>query len=191
MERIIEKIKSKWSLIVVVGIFIAAMLSTGAIFAPRGFQDVYNKIGKYIMLVPGKFSGTVTAVDLSTGKTLAWISFVNYGDTNPIIHHIAAFPSEDPYKGFEYIVNSQGGKNLYIYGIPTKVKDPAAGFHIYRVKYDGTKMNLIEDVAETTGLGLGVHVTVSEDAKKFAVGDGQKDIFGVFDRETSKVDAAV
>lgn len=186
-----ERLRSRWSRIVIVVAVAAALLSIGAIFAPKGFHDVYNKIGKYIVLVPGKFAGTVAAVDMSTGKTLAWMSFVNYGDTNPIIHHIAAFPSEDPYKGFEFIVNSQGGKNLYIYGIPTKVKEPAEGFHIYRVRYDGTKMNLIEDVAETTGLGLGVHVTVSEDAKKFAVGDGQKDILGVFDRETSKVDAAV
>jgi len=155
------------------------------------FDDVYKQIGKYIFLTPGKFAGTVAAHDMSTGKTLAWMSLVNYGDTNPIIHHMAAFPSEDPYKGFEFIVNSQGGKNLFIYGIPTKVKDPAEGFHIYRIKYDGIKMNLIEDVAETTGLGLGTHVTISPDAKKFAIGDGQKDILGVFDRETSKVDAAV
>lgn len=186
-----ERIRGRKTTIVVVVAMVAALLSIGAIFAPSGFHDIYGKIGKYIVLVPGKFAGTVGAVDMSTGKTLAWISFVNYGDTNPIIHHIAAFPSEDPYKGFEYIVNSQGGKNLYIYGIPTKVKEPAEGFHIYRVKYDGMKMNLIEDVAETTGLGLGVHVTISEDAKKFAVADGQKDIFAVFDRETSKVDTAV
>lgn len=185
------KLKVKFSIVMVALLFAAALTGLGAVFAPKGFQDVYNKIGKHIILVPGKFAGTVGAVDLSSGKTLAWISLVNYGDYNPIIHHIAAFPSEDPYKGFEYIVNSQGGKNLYIYGIPTKVKDPALGFHIYRIKYDGTKMNLIEDVAETTGLGLGVHVTISDDAKKFAVADGQKDIFGVFDRETSKVDTAV
>lgn len=167
------------------------LLGLPAMSQGASLNDVYEKIGKYIFLVPGKFAGTVAAHDMSTGKTLAWMSFVNYGDTNPIIHHIAAFPSEDPYKGFEFIVNSQGGKNLYIYGIPTKIKEPAEGFHIYRVKYDGTKMNLIEDVAETTGLGIGVHVTISHDAKKFAVADGQKDILGVFDRETSKVDAAI
>lgn len=186
-----EKIRGKVSTVMIALLLAVALTSLGAVFAPKSFNDIYKKIGPYIVLVPGKFAGTVGAVDLSTGKTLAWISFVNYGDYNPIIHHIAAFPSKDPYKEFEYIVNSQGGKNLYIYGLPTKVKDPASGFHIYRVKYDGTKMNLVEDVAETTGLGIGVHVTISEDAKKFAVGDGQKDIFGVFDRETSKVDTAV
>lgn len=182
----------KTAVMLVLAFIVSLPVTAGAITLGKGtFSDVYERLGKYIFLTPGKFAGTVAAHDMSTGKTLAWISFVNYGDTNPIIHHIAAFPSEDPYKGFEYIVNSQGGKNLFIYGVPTKVKDPAEGFHIYRVKYDGTKMNLIEDVAETTGLGLGVHVTISPDAKKFSVGDGQKDIFGVFDRETSKVDAAV
>lgn len=161
------------------------------VFGDPTFDDVYKTLGKYIFLTPGKFAGTVAAHDMSTGKTLAWISLVNYGDTNPIIHHIAAFPSEDPYKGFEYIVNSQGGKNLYIYGLPTKVKTPGEGFHIYKIKYDGIKMNLVEDVAETTGLGLGVHVTIAPDAQKFAVGDGQKDIVGVYQREPSKVLSAL
>lgn len=179
----------KISLFLVVLFLVALPLSAYAItLGTATFDDVYKTIGKYIFLTPGKFAGTVAAHDLSTGKTLAWISFVNYGDTNPIIHHIAAYPSEDPYKGFEYVVNSQGGKNLYIYGIPTKVKNPGEGFHIYKVKYDGTKMNLIEDAAETTGLALGVHVTVAPDAQKFAVGDGQKDIVAVYTRETpSKV----
>jgi hypothetical protein len=168
-----------------------SMKSHAGIFGEATFDDVYKTLGKYIFLTPGKFAGTVAAHDMSTGKTLAWISLVNYGDTNPIIHHIAAFPSEDPYKGFEYIVNSQGGKNLYIYGLPTKVKTPGEGFHIYKIRYDGTKMNLIEDVAETTGLGLGVHVTSAPDAQKYAIGDGQKDILGIYQREPSKVIQAV
>jgi len=154
------------------------------------FDDAFNQLGKHILLVPGKFTGTVAAIDLYTGKTLAWTAFWNYGDTNPIIHHMTAFPSPDPYKEFEFIVNSQGGKNLYIYGIPTTVKHPGEGFHIYRVKYDGTKMNIVSDVAEKTGLGLGVHVTCAPDARSFAVGDGQKDIFAAFDRDTEKVNAA-
>jgi hypothetical protein len=168
-----------------------SMTAYAGVFGDPTFDDVYKTLGKYIFLTPGKFAGTVAAHDMSTGKTLAWISLVNYGDTNPIIHHIAAFPSEDPYKGFEYIVNSQGGKNLYIYGLPTKVKTPGEGFHIYKIKYDGIKMNLVEDVAETTGLGLGVHVTIAPDAQKFAVGDGQKDIVGVYQREPSKVLSAL
>jgi hypothetical protein len=178
----------------VVGSAASGMLSglgpSPAHAAKLKLDDVYKQFGKYIVLLPGKFAGTVSAVDLYTGKTLAWISFVTYGDTNPIIHHMAAFPSPDPYKGFEYIVNSQGGKNLYIYGIPTPVKQPGEGFHIYKVRYDGTKMNLVSDIAEKTGLGLGVHVAATPDATGFSVADGQKDIFAEFDREKETVRSA-
>lgn len=176
-----------------------ALVTGGTLVAPQEakaatklitFEQVFNQLGKYVLLVPGKFTGTVAAIDLYTGKTLAWTAFWNYGDTNPIIHHMAAFPAPDPYKEFEFIVNSQGGKNLFIYGIPTTVKSPAEGFHIYRVRYDGTKFNVVSDVAEKTGLGLGVHVTVAPDAKSFSVGDGQKDIFACFDRETETVKTA-
>lgn len=175
------------------------LVAGGALMAPSEakaaskyikFEQVFNQLGKYIMVVPGKFTGTVAAIDLYTGKTLAWTAFWNYGDTNPIIHHMTAFPAPDPYKEFEFIVNSQGGKNLFIYGIPTTVKNPGEGFRIYRVKYDGTKLNVISDVAEKTGMGLGVHVTSAPDAKSFSVGDGQKDIFAVFDRETEAVKTA-
>ncbi|MET0253162.1 MAG: hypothetical protein ABW214_03950, partial [Terrimicrobiaceae bacterium] len=71
------------------------------------------------------------------------------------------------------------------------VKEPGEGFRIYRVKFDGRTMTLIEDVAETTGLGLGVHVTITPDAQAFAVADGQKDVIAFFDRATSKVRAAL
>lgn len=152
--------------------------------------DMFQQFGKYVFLVPGKFTGTTAAIDLYSGQTLAWMAFWNYGDTCPIIHHMCAFPSPDPYKGFEYIVNSQGGKNLFIYGIPTTVKEPGEGFNIYKVRYDGTKMNLVSNVAEKTGLGLGVHVTSTPDAKGFAVGDGQKDIVAEFDREAETVRSA-
>ena len=47
------------------------------------------------------------------------------------------------------------------------------------------------DGAAGTGLGLGVHVTIAPDADKYAIGDGQKDIFGVYQREPSKVIQAV
>lgn len=176
--------------------FVRESLSTSALAQAQPTQptlpvaDFFKQFGKYIYLVPGKFTGTVAAMDLSTGMTLAWISGWNYGDTNPIMHHLAAFPSPDPYKGFEFIVDTQGGKNLYIYGIPTTVKEPGPGFKIYKIRYDGTKMNLISDIAEKTGLGLGVHVTATPDATGFAVADGQKDIFAEFDRESEKVRAA-
>ena len=35
-------------------------------------------------------------------------------------------------------------------------------------------MDLVEDVGETTGIGLGVHVTIAPEATSFAVGDGRR-----------------
>jgi len=152
-----------------------------AMFSDPTLFDVYKQFGKYIHLVPGKYGGGVGAYDMSTGHCLAWLNMSIWaGNKTPIVHHIAAFASPDPYKKFEYVVDSQGGKNLYIYGVTTPVKDPSEGFNIWRINYDGTKMNLLEDVAETTGIGLGVHVTVAPDNERFAVADGQKDIFAVF-----------
>jgi hypothetical protein len=167
-----------------------------SIFGDPTFQDVYDQFGKYIHLVPGKFAGGVGAYDMSTGECLAWINMaISAGNKTPIVHHLAAFHSPDPYKEFEYIVDSQGGKNLYIYGVTTPVKDPAEGFNIWRVKYDGNKMEIQEDVAESTGVGLGVHVTVAPDNERFAVCDGQKDLMGIFKRgkgtNPSSVEAVV
>ena len=58
------------------------------------------------------------------------------------------------------------------------------GNHIYRVGYDGKtgQMDLLEDVAETTGMGLGVHTVPFPDGTGFACGDGQKDIVAFFSR---------
>jgi hypothetical protein len=121
---------------------------------------------------------------------LASIWYWNHGDYNPISHHLCAFPSSDPYNGFEFINSTQGGKNSLIYGIPTNITDPAPGFNIYRVRYDGSQMQLVENVSEATRLGLGVHVTVNpRDAQSYFVTDGQKDIAAHFDRNTSRVKA--
>jgi hypothetical protein len=145
-------------------------------------------LGDYIYLAPEKLGGGSHAVDLGAGKTLAWIAYWNYGDTCPISHHLAAYPSPDPYKGFEFINSTQGGDNIMIYGLNTKIKERGLldrfgqGNHLYRVHYDGQSMNLIEDVAESTGIGLGVHTTVFPDAKGFAAADGQKDICAFFNR---------
>jgi len=43
-------------------------------------------------------------------------------------------------------------------------------------------MNLIEDVSETTGMGLGVHTVIYPDGTGFAAADGQKDVAAFFDR---------
>ena len=62
---------------------------------PTKLDQIYQQFGKNVFIVPGKFTGTVAALDLYTGKTLAWTAFWNYGDDNPIIHHMAAFPAPE------------------------------------------------------------------------------------------------
>jgi len=107
---------------------------------------------------------------------------------------IFAFPSADPKHGFEFVNSTQGGQNSLIYGMPTAVTAETAppGTNIYRVRFDGTQMQLVENVSETTGLGLGVHVTINpKDAQSYFVTDGQKDIAACFDRTTSKVKATL
>ena len=151
----------------------------------RGFGD-------WMLLMPTKLAGGTYAVNLNTGRTAAWISYWTYGDYNPISHHLCAFPSTDPARGFEFVNSTQGGKNSLIYGIPTNIDEPEQGFNIYRVRYDGAQMEVIENVAARTGLGLGVHVTIDpKTAERYFVTDGQKDIAACFDRRTSRVIAAL
>jgi hypothetical protein len=150
--------------------------------------EVQRSLGRWIYLTPQKLGGGTHCVDLATGKTLAWISYWNYGDTCPISHHVAAYPSDDPYKGFEFVNSTQGGENVLIYGLPTRIRQMGLldrygqGNRIYRVHFDGAQMNLLEDISETTGIGLGVHTVIYPDAKGFACADGQKDVCAFFDR---------
>src|SRR5262245_4125234 len=158
----------------------------------QGFQGVRQSLGRYIYLTPQKLGGGTHAVDLDSHKTMAWISYWNYGDSCPISHHLAAFPPDhgDPYKGYEFVNSTQGGDNVLIYGIPTAIKERGLldrygqGNHIYRVEYNGTtgQMELLEDISATTGLGLGVHTCIYPDGTGFSVGDGQKDVVAFFTR---------
>ncbi|WP_036264122.1 YncE family protein [Methylocapsa aurea] len=151
-----------------------------------------RSLGKWIALLPTKLGGGCYALDLNTNRVLASVWYWTYGDYNPIAHHLCAFPSADPYNGFEFINSTQGGKNCLIYGIPTNITEPAPGTNIYRVRYDGAQMQVMENVSEETGLGLGVHVTINpKDAQSYFVTDGQKDIAACFDRATSRVKAAL
>ncbi|HSY87802.1 MAG TPA: hypothetical protein VLA85_14650, partial [Verrucomicrobiae bacterium] len=151
-----------------------------------------RSLGRWVALLPTKMGGGTYALDLHSNRVLASIWYWNYGDYNPISHHLCAFPSADPYHSFEFINSTQGGANCLIYGIPTNITKPEPGFNIYRVRYDGARMELMENVAETTGLGLGVHVTINPgDAQCYFVTDGQKDIAACFDRMTSRVMAAL
>jgi thiocyanate desulfurase len=151
-------------------------------------------LGNWVALLPTKMGGGTYAIDLNSNRVVGSIWYWNYGDYNPISHHLCAFPSSDPIHGFEFVNSTQGGQNSLIYGIPTAVtaENAPPGTNIYRVRFDGTQMQLVENVSETTGLGLGVHVTVNpKDAQSYFVTDGQKDIAACFDRTTSKVKAAL
>ncbi|MFM7148363.1 MAG: hypothetical protein ACKO23_00810 [Gemmataceae bacterium] len=168
------------------------------------YNGIKEYLGKYIYLTPQKLGGGTHAVDLATNKTLAWISYWNYGDSCPISHHLAAFPADsgDPYKGFEFVNSTQGGDNVLIYGLKTRIKEYGLlerygqGNHIYRVGYDGKsgQMEMLEDISETTGIGLGVHTVIYPDGEGFACGDGQKDVVAFFSRargqEKTKVQMA-
>lgn len=152
-----------------------------------------RSLGPWVALLPTKMGGGTYALDLHSNRVLASIWYWNYGDDNPISHHLCAFPSADPHNGFEFVNSTQGGLNSRIYGIPVQNDlPPGPGFNIYRVRYDGAMMQLVENVSETTGLGLGVHVCVNpKDAESYFVTDGQKDIAACFDRNTSSVKVAL
>jgi hypothetical protein len=160
----------------------------GLVVDASKFKQSFNPLGKYVYLTPEKLGGGTHVVDMDSGRTMAWISYWNYGDSCPISHHLAAYPSPDPYKGFEFVNSTQGGDNVMIYGLPTPIKERGLldkwgqGNHIYRVHFDGQSMNLIEDVAKSTGMGLGVHTTIFPDATGFAGADGQKDVASFFNR---------
>ena len=176
-------------------------LGAGPSPQPAAFKGVAEDLGRYIYLTPQKLGGGTHAIDLQSSKTLAWISYWNYGDACPISHHLAAFPADsgDPYKGFEFVNSTQGGDNVMMYGIKTRIKEYGLldrygqGNHIYRVGYDGhtQQMELLEDISETTGVGLGVHTVVYPDGKGFACADGQKDVAAFFTRARGNEKTAV
>lgn len=152
-------------------------------------SEMRQSLGRWIYLTPQKLGGGTHCIDLCTSKTLAWIAYWNYGDTCPISHHVAAYPSDDPYKEFEFVNSTQGGGNILIYGLPTRIKQLGLivpcygqGDRIYRVQFDGAQMNLMEDISQSTGIGLGVHTVIYPDAKGFACADGQKDVCAFFNR---------
>jgi hypothetical protein len=154
-------------------------------------------LGDYLYLTPQKLGGGTHVVDFQKGITLASISYWNYGDSCPISHHLSAYPSSNPRKGFEFVNSTQGGLNVTMYNIPTQIEERGLlgqwgqGNHIYRVEFDGSKMELKEDIADTTGIGLGVHITIYPDASGFAAADGQKDICAFFNRVSGDAKTSV
>ena len=77
-----------------------------------------RSLGRWVALLPTKMGGGTYALDLHSNRVLGSIWYWNYGDYNPISHHLCAFPSADPYRSFEFVNSTQGGANCLIYGIP-------------------------------------------------------------------------
>ena len=88
-----------------------------------------QSLGNWVALLPTKLGGGTYAIDLNSNRVLGSIWYWNYGDYSPISHHLCAFPSADPYHGFEFVNITQGGKNSLIYGIPTAIRRDRARGH--------------------------------------------------------------
>ena len=76
-----------------------------------------QSLGNWVALLPTKMGGGTYAIDLNSNRVLGSIWYWNYGDYNPISHHLCAFPSADPMHGFEFVNSTQGGQNSLIYGM--------------------------------------------------------------------------
>jgi len=61
-----------------------------------------QSLGNWVALLPTKMGGGTYAIDLNSNRVLGSIWYWNYGDYNPISHHLCAFPSADPLHGFEF-----------------------------------------------------------------------------------------
>ena len=156
----------------------------------------YTPFAPWVAFFGGKSTGMITALDLGTGTAMANASVRWLGDPYGIPHHVAALPTQvthghsDARKGFVAFINTQISSNIYKveylgpfskdklktvpkWGSP-EFKFPARNF-------------AITNVSRRTGVGAGVHILVSPDAKWMTVTDGQKDIAAVFDAKTLEV----
>lgn len=52
-----------------------------------------QSLGNWVALLPTKMGGGTYAIDLNSNRVLASIWYWNYGDYNPISHHLCAFPA--------------------------------------------------------------------------------------------------
>lgn len=165
-----------------------AMLNSGAGFAARhnpageAQAEFFSKFEGNVLLLPGKYNGTVQAMDLAIPETLAWFNYGLTGVNMPIPHHIAAMPSADPYKGFDFYQTMQPPMAPYVNENSPEWRD-RGDFKMFKMRFDGSgkqnSIHLVNDIAATTGMALGVHVSigVGENAKKYvAFADGQKDM---------------
>jgi len=166
----------------------AGVLGSGNAMAARhdpineAQADFFKKFDRNVVLLPSKYGGYVQALDLAVPETLAWYNYGLAGVNMPIPHHIAALPSADPYKGFDFYQTMQPPGTPYVNENSPEWRD-RGDFKMFKMRYDGSgKQNHIEvvsDIGVTTGMSLEVHASigVGENANKYvAFADGQKDM---------------
>lgn len=172
----------------------AGISGTAALTAPRDAwaarhdnkneaqAEFYRRFEGNVLLLPGKYSGTVQALDLATPETLAWHNYGLEGMDMPIPHHIAGMPSKDPYKGFDFYQTFQPPAAPYVNENSPEWRD-RGDFKMLKMRYDGSgkqnNIHLVSDISAVTGMALGVHVSigVGENANRYvAFADGQKDL---------------
>ena len=118
----------------------------------RGFGD-------WVMLMPTKIGAAPTRwTSIRPGARLDLVLELRRLQSD--LASPVRVPERRPDKGFELSTAPRAARTPDLWH-PDEHRDPGPSFNIYRVRYDGAQMELMENVAETTGLGLGVHVTVN------------------------------
>ena len=172
----------------------ASLAGAGSVLAPRdalaarhdakneGQAEFFSRFEGNVILLPGKYNGTVSALDLAVPETLAWHNYGVEGIDMPIPHHIAAMPSGDPLKTFDFYQTFQPPAAPYVNENSPEWRN-RGDFKMFKMRYDGTgpqnHIGLVSDISATTGMALGVHASigVGENANKYvAFADGQKDM---------------
>ncbi|MFA7388194.1 MAG: twin-arginine translocation signal domain-containing protein, partial [Thiohalobacteraceae bacterium] len=150
-------------------------------------HDLFKDFKGNVILLPGKYSGSVSALDLSVPETLAWYNYGLLGIDMPIPHHIAAMPSSDPYKSFDFYQTMQPPAAPYVNENSPEWRDRGR-FGMWKMRYDGSgaqnSISMVADIGALTGMDLGVHVSigVGPNANKYvAFADGQKDLVLITD----------
>lgn len=156
----------------------------------------YTPFEPWVAVVPGKASGLIAAIDLGTGTTMAYFNIRWVGDEYGLPHHVAAMPTQvthgtsDARQGFVAYVSTQISGNIYkIEYLGPFSTDNLANYPAWgspEFKFSGRNL-AVTNLSKLTGIGAGVHVVLSPDAKWMTVTDGQKDIVAIFDTKTDKV----
>ena len=134
-----------------------------------------RSLGRWVALLPTKMGGGTYALDLHSNPGDGLDLVLELRRLQPDRSPLCAFPSADPYRSFEFVNSTQGGENCLIYGIPTSITEPEPGFNFYRVRYDGARMELIENVSERpASASASMSPSIRQDAQCYSSPTGRK-----------------